>query len=132
MYTVLGAGDQRPPDGTHQMVFDEQSPETEQRRANPELPTTRSAPSFFHALYQQDQLPVTRVAARCVASLQVLQTEAVPAAFAGAHQPGKRAARRRFGQEVPQPPGEDRDGTAAIVLEYQQVDVRPGDLGLQA
>ena len=57
---------------------------------------------------------------------------AVPPALVSAPQAGPGGARFRFGQEVAQPPGEDRDGAAASVLEYQQVDIRVGGLGLQA
>jgi hypothetical protein len=51
--------------------------------------------------------------------------------FGELHAPG-RAARFRIGQEVAQSSAEDRDGTAAFVLEYQQVKIRIGDFGLQA
>ena len=99
-------------------------------------PTRRPQPPpalpFSHPLYLQDQFPIPRVAAQPIARVQVLQAEAVPPALVRSHQTDGRLARPRFGQQVSQPPGEDRDGTAATVLEYQQVEIRPGDLRLQA
>ena len=86
----------------------------------------------FHALYEQDQLTVPCVAAVRVARLQIHQVEAMPPAFVTAQEPHLRVAWFRFWQEVAQPPGEDRDGAATTVLEYQHVDIRKGDLGLQA
>jgi hypothetical protein len=87
---------------------------------------------FSHALYEQDQLTVPRVAAARIARLQVSEPEAVPPALLRAQQPDMRGVRFRFGEQVAQSPGEYRDGTAATVLEDQQVDVRMGDHGLQA
>ena len=56
----------------------------------------------------------------------------MPPALVSAQQPGGWVARFWFGQEVAQPPGEDRDGAAATVLEDQQVDIRIRDHGLEA
>lgn len=56
----------------------------------------------------------------------------VPLALVGAEQQGKGGLRFGLGQKVAQAPGEKRDGTAATVLEYQEVAIGSGGYGLKA
>ena len=91
---------------------------------NPHTPThytTRISPFSCTARAESAHFTVPRVAAGRVARLHVLQVDAMPPAFGSAQQPGRRVTRFRFGQEVTQSPGKYRDGTAATVLEHEQV-----------
>ena len=90
------------------------------------MPAGTSACATFHskasrlalqALDKLDELAVAGVAAGRGAGFQVVEAEAVTLASASAHEPLHRIARRRFGDQVPQAPGEDGDGTAAPVFE---------------
>ena len=77
-----------------------------------------------HALYQLDQRPIPRIAARRVARFQIFQAETVLAALVGIEQPGRMIAGMRLGQQMPQSPREDGNRTAASVLKDQEVEIR--------
>ena len=87
---------------------------------------------MLEALDQENQLTVTRVAARRVARLQVLQAEAVPPALVRAPEAGRGITRFRLGQEVAQPRSENRDGTPATMLEDEHIEIGIHEHGLES